>query len=55
MKKAGVRCDAHVYPKAGHGFFNQDPHFTSTLIEADKFLGSLGWLKSPPTIRATAE
>ena len=55
MKKAGARCEAHVYPKAGHGFFNQDPHFTSTLIEADKFLGSLGWLKGPPTIRATAE
>ncbi len=54
MKKAGVRCDAHVYPKAGHGFFNQDPHFTSTLIEADKFLGSLGWLKGEPTLSEPA-
>lgn len=50
MKKVGVRCDAHVYPNAGHGFFNHDPHFTLTLIEADKFLASLGWLQGPPTL-----
>lgn len=45
MKAAGVRCDAHVYPGAGHGFFNKDPHKSQTLAEADKFLVSLGWLK----------
>ena len=50
MKKAGARCESHIYPKAGHGFFNKDPHFTLTLIEADKFLASLGWLKGPPTL-----
>jgi len=50
MKKAGVRCDAYVYPGAGHGFFNKDPYFTRTLIEADKFLASLGWLKGEPTL-----
>ena len=44
MKAAGVRCDAHVYPKVGHGFFNDDPYYTQTMIEADKFLISLGWL-----------
>jgi acetyl esterase len=54
MKDAGVRCDAHVYAKAGHGFFNKDPHLTLTLIEADKFLASLGWLKGPPTRTAPA-
>lgn len=54
MKKAGVRCDTHVYPQAEHGFFNRDPHFTLTLIEADKFLASLGWLKGPPTLTAPA-
>ena len=48
MKQAGARCDAHVYPNAGHGFFNKDPHFTLTLRETDKFLASLGWLKGPP-------
>lgn len=55
MKKAGVRCDAHVYPGAGHGFFNRDtpkgPWFSQTLIETDKFLASLGWLKGEPTLK----
>lgn len=44
MKKAGGRCDVHVYPGVGHGFFNRNPHFTETLAETDKFLVSLGWL-----------
>jgi acetyl esterase len=35
---------------AGHGFFNRDPHFTLTLIEADKFLGSPGWIQGQPTL-----
>lgn len=52
MAKAGVRCDAHLYPGAGHGFFNRDPHFTRTLIEADKFLASLGWIQGLPTLEA---
>jgi acetyl esterase len=54
MKKAGARCDAHVYAKAGHGFFNKDPYFTTTLIEADKFLASLGWLSGPPALQPPA-
>jgi acetyl esterase/lipase len=54
MKKAGARCDAHVYPMAGHGFFNRDPHFTLTLMEADKFLASLGWINGSPTLETEA-
>jgi acetyl esterase/lipase len=50
MKKIGSRCDTHVYPGAGHGFFNKDPHYSLTVIEADKFLASLGWLKGAPTV-----
>ena len=50
MKAAGVRCDAHVYSGAGHGFFNKEPHQSQTLAEADKFLVSLGWLKGGPTL-----
>ena len=50
MKKAGVRCDVQFYPGVEHGFFNKDPHFTLTLIEADKFLVSLGWLQGPPPL-----
>ncbi len=55
IKQAGVRCDTHVYHGAGHGFFNRDTSsgawFTLTLIETDKFLGSLGWLKGEPTLK----
>jgi acetyl esterase/lipase len=56
MKKAGVRCDTHIYPGAGHGFFNKkpnnDPHwFKDTLTETDRFLTSLGWLKGEPTLK----
>lgn len=56
MKTAGVRCDLHVYPGAGHGFFNRDtagqPWFTATLRETDKFFASLGWLGGDPTLPA---
>ena len=56
MKQAGTRCDIHIYPGGEHGFFNRDTEqgawFTQTLIEADKFLTSLGWLKGEPTLKA---
>ena len=51
MKKAGSRCDTHLYPGAGHGFFNSPPHYQTTVIESDKFLTSLGWLKGEPTLK----
>lgn len=54
MKKAGVRCDAHVYPMAGHGFFNRDPHFTLTLTEAGKFPASPRWIHGPPILSPPA-
>ena len=50
MIKAGVRCEAFVYEGQGHGFFNKDPWKTRTLVEADKFLASLGWIEGVPTI-----
>ncbi|MBI3881701.1 MAG: alpha/beta hydrolase [Verrucomicrobia bacterium] len=50
MTKAGARCETHIYEGQAHGFFNQDPYKTATLIEADKFLASLGWLKGDPTL-----
>ncbi len=52
MKQAGVRCDLHIYDGQGHGFFNSDPYRTITLVEADKFLTSLGYLRGEPTIQA---
>lgn len=51
MEKLGARCEVHIYPGAPHGFFNKPPHYQQTLIEADEFLGSLGWLKGPPTLK----
>ncbi|MGV3486885.1 MAG: alpha/beta hydrolase, partial [Planctomycetaceae bacterium] len=50
MAAEGVRCDARIYDGQAHGFFNKDPWRTLTLIEADKFLGSLGWLTGEPTL-----
>jgi len=51
MSKANARCETHVYAEQPHGFFNKDPYKTATLIEADKFLASLGWLKGEPTLQ----
>lgn len=53
MKKVGSRCDVHLYPGAGHGFFNKEPHYGQTLAEADKFLVSIGWLKAASGASAT--
>ena len=49
MQDAGVRCDLHLYEDEKHGFFNKEK-FTETLIEADKFLTSLGYLNGEPTL-----
>jgi dienelactone hydrolase len=38
MKAAGVRCEAVFYDGQPHGFFNDAPWKSRTLIEADKFL-----------------
>jgi len=54
MEKAGVRCETHIYEGQGHGFFNYgkegNKYYYETLLETDKFLTSLGWLKGPPTL-----
>lgn len=55
MMKAGVRCEAVFYEGQGHGFFNPgkggtDQYYFETLLAADRFLTSLGWLKGEPTL-----
>lgn len=54
MKESGARCETHFYPGAGHGFFNKnakgEKHFRETVIAADQFLVSLGWLQGAPTL-----
>lgn len=50
MEKAGVRCDLHLYQDQPHGFFNA-ARYNETLLEADKFLISLGYLGGKPTLQ----
>jgi acetyl esterase len=45
-EKAGNACKIVTYEGQGHGFFNRGEYYGKTLAEADKFLVSLGWLKS---------
>ena len=56
MEKAGVRCETRFYEGQGHGFFNAGKgggkYYCETMLEADKFLASLGWLKGSPTLKA---
>ena len=49
MEQAGVRCDLHLYQDQPHGFFNKKKYY-ETVIEADKFLESLGYVKGKPTL-----
>jgi acetyl esterase/lipase len=52
MRKAGVRCEAIIYPGQDHGFFSREPFYSETLKAIDQFLISLGWLKGSPTVGA---
>ncbi|ARN56045.1 alpha/beta hydrolase [Sedimentisphaera salicampi] len=50
MNKLGNRCDLHTYKGCEHGFFNKKKFYV-TLLEADKFLTSLGYLEGKPTLK----
>ncbi len=50
MEENGLRCDLHLYEGQPHGFFNQ-ARYRETLLEADKFLVSLGYLDGMPTLQ----
>ena len=50
MEKAGRRCDLHLYEGQPHGFFNSARYY-ETVLETDKFLGSLGYLTGAPTLQ----
>ncbi len=43
MDRARVRCEVVYADEQGHGFFNNEPWRTSTLMDAERFLVSLGW------------
>jgi acetyl esterase/lipase len=57
MAAVGSRCDLHLYENQPHGFFNESrnpKHYYLTVLEMDRFLGSLGWLEGNPTIKEPA-
>jgi acetyl esterase/lipase len=46
----GLRADKYLAEGQGHGFFNRSPWQEKTILAADKFLVSLGYLKGEPTV-----
>lgn len=53
MKEKGGRCDLHLDEGKKHGFFNLwigKEDLAITLVEADRFLASLGYLKGEPIL-----
>ena len=53
MEKVGSRCDLKIYEGGVHGFFNytQFENYKKTVIDADTFLQSLGYLNKEPIIK----
>jgi len=53
MDKVESRCNLKLYEGEGHGFFNYKnfESYKKTVIEADKFLVSLGYLKDEPIVK----
>jgi acetyl esterase/lipase len=54
MQTLGVQSELRLYEGAGHGFFNfnnaNHRYFRRTVVEADRFLQSLGWLEGKATL-----
>jgi acetyl esterase/lipase len=50
MEKVGSRCDLFLYEGAKHTFFNNNKYYKEVLLEADKFLQSLGYLEENPKV-----
>ncbi|MDN3205236.1 alpha/beta hydrolase [Algoriphagus sediminis] len=53
MENVGSRCDLQIYPEQGHGFFNYRnfDFYKQTILEADSFLQSLGFLNWSPVVK----
>lgn len=49
-EEVGARADKFLAKGQPHGFFNRSPWRERTLIAADKFLASLGYLRGEPTV-----
>lgn len=52
MEEKDRRCELHLYEGQPHGFFNvrNKEYYTRTVVEMDRFLQSLGFLKGKPTL-----
>ena len=52
MEKVGSRCDLKIYEGQSHGFFNYKnfEYYKKTVLDADAFLVSLGYLKNEPIV-----
>jgi acetyl esterase/lipase len=53
MQEAGVRCDLHLYENQPHRFYVRhisESYYRQTLVTADRFLASLGFLEGEPTL-----
>ena len=51
-KQLGHRAELFTAEGVGHGFFNRSPWQERTLVRADEFLASLGYLTGKPTLSA---
>jgi acetyl esterase len=49
------RCELYTASGQPHAFFNKQPWLSLTVIQADEFLRSLGYLKGPPSLHPDAE
>jgi len=50
-RELGHRAEMMTAPNEPHGFFNRSPWREKTLLRADQFLASLGYLEGEPTIK----
>jgi acetyl esterase/lipase len=52
MEKVGSRCELKIYDGQNHGFFNYKniAYYKKTVMDADAFLVSLGYLKNEPNV-----
>jgi acetyl esterase/lipase len=53
MEKVGSHCELFLYEGQGHGFFNigNFEYYKKTVLEADQFLQSLGYLEKEPIVK----
>jgi acetyl esterase len=50
MTKVGGRCELNLFEGQGHGFFNKPEYLAKTMLLADQFLKSLGYIKGEPLL-----